>query len=51
VIRFRDTAARILVNAGWQPGGIAHVKQAAQILRAHAEELAALVEVKTSQAS
>jgi hypothetical protein len=45
VIRFRDTAARILVNAGWQPGGIAHAKQAAQILRAHAEELAAYVEI------
>lgn len=45
VIRFRDTAARILVKAGWQPGGIAHARQAAQILRAHAEELAACVKI------
>jgi hypothetical protein len=48
VIRFRDTAARILINAGWRPGGVASAMQAARILREHAEELASLVEVKTS---
>lgn len=48
VIRFRDTAARILMDAGWRPGGLASAIQAAQILREHAEELASLVEVKTS---
>jgi hypothetical protein len=45
VIRFRDTAARILINAGWQPGGLASAMQAARILREHAEQLAALVEI------
>jgi len=45
VIRFRDTAARILINAGWQPGGTASAMQAARILREHADELAALVEI------
>jgi hypothetical protein len=47
VIRFRDTAARILVNAGWRPGahGVASAWQAVQILREHAEELAACVEI------
>lgn len=48
VMRFRDTAARILMEAGWRPGGVASAMQAAQILREHAEELTALVEVKTS---
>jgi hypothetical protein len=48
IIRFRDTAARILTNAGWQPGGMASTMQAARILREHAEELAMCVEVKTS---
>ncbi len=45
IIRFRDTAARILMDAGWRPGGTAHAMQAAQILREHAEELASLVEI------
>jgi hypothetical protein len=48
VIRFRDTAARILMDSGWSPGGVASAMQAARILREHAEELASLVEVKTS---
>jgi hypothetical protein len=48
VIRFRDTAARILMDSGWRPGGVASAMQAARILREHAEELASLVEVKTS---
>ena len=45
VIRFRDTAARILMDAGWRPGGVASAVQAARILREHAEELASLVEM------
>lgn len=45
IIRFRDTAARILTNAGWKPGGMASSMQASRILREHAEELASLVEI------
>lgn len=45
VIRFRDTAARILVETGWRPGGVASAMQAARILREHAEELVSLVEI------
>ncbi len=45
VIRFRDTAARLLMEAGWQPGGMASAMQAARILREHSEELASLVEI------
>jgi hypothetical protein len=45
IIRFRDTAARILIEAGWKPGGLASAMQAARILREHAEQLAALVEI------
>ncbi len=45
IIRFRDTAARILTDAGWKPRGTAHMMQAAHILREHAEELASLVEI------
>jgi hypothetical protein len=45
VIRFRDTAARILMAAGWKPGAMASAMQAARILREHAEELASLVEI------
>ncbi len=50
VIRFRDTAARILMEQGWRPGGVASAMQAARLLREHAEELASLVEIskKTS---
>ena len=50
VIRFRDTAARILTSAGWVPGAMASAMLAARILREHAEELASLVEIskKTS---
>ncbi len=50
VIRFRDSAARILMEQGWIPGGVASAMQAARILREHAEELASLVEIskKTS---
>ena len=45
IIRFRDTAARILTAAGWKPGAMASAMQAARILREHAGELAALVEI------
>ncbi len=47
VIRFRDTAARILMEQrfAWRPGGMASAMQAARILREHAEELASLVEI------
>ncbi len=45
IIRFRDTAARILMDAGWRPGALASMKQAARILREHAEDLAVLVEI------
>ncbi|MBI5033308.1 MAG: hypothetical protein HZB51_22540 [Chloroflexi bacterium] len=45
IIRFRDTAARILTNAGWKPAGTARMMQAGHILREHAEELASLVEI------
>ena len=48
IIRFRDTAARILINAGWKPGGMASAMQAARILREHVEELASLVEITKS---
>lgn len=49
IIRFRDTAARVLTNAGWKPGGLASAMQASRILREHAKELAELVEIKTTQ--
>lgn len=49
IIRFRDTAARILMDAGWRPGGVASAMQAARILREHAEELASLVEMTKSK--
>jgi hypothetical protein len=45
IIRFRDTAARILTNSGWQLGGMASTLQASRILREHAEDLASLVEI------
>jgi ribosomal protein L14 len=45
IVRFRDTAVRILTDAGWKPVGTAHMMQAARILREHAEELASLVEI------
>jgi hypothetical protein len=47
IIRFRDTAARILMDArfAWKPGGVASKMQAGRILREHAAELAALVEI------
>ncbi len=48
IIRFRDTAARILTRAGWKPGGMASAMQASRVLREHAEELAMLVEIKSS---
>ncbi len=49
VIRFRDVAARILMDQGWRPGGVASGMQAARLLRDHAEELAALVEITTAR--
>ena len=49
IIRFRDTAARpqSVMDAGWKPGAqsVASLKQAARLLREHAEELASLVEI------
>jgi len=50
IIRFRDTAARILTEAGWQPGGLASMKQASRLLREHAAELASLVEITKANA-
>lgn len=49
IIRFRDTAARILTETGWQPGGLASMKQASRILSEHAAELASLVEITTAR--
>ena len=51
IIRFRDTAARILTSAGWKPGGMASALQASRILCEHAEELAGCIEVKTASPS
>jgi hypothetical protein len=51
IIRFRDAAARILMKAGWKPGAMASAMQAARILREHAEELASLVEIKSTRKS
>lgn len=45
IIRFRDAAARILMNADWRPGAMASAMLAVKILREHAEELAGLVEI------
>ncbi len=45
IIRFRDTAARILTESGWKPGRKATVLEANHILLQHIEELAPLVEV------
>ncbi len=50
VIKFRDAAARILMQAGWQPGAVAGAMQAARILREHAEELATFVQVTKTNA-
>jgi hypothetical protein len=44
VIKFRDAAARILMQAGWQPGNVASAMQAARILRERADELAPFVQ-------
>lgn len=51
IIRFRDTAARILTDAGWQPGArsMASAMQAAHLLREHAAELASLVEITSAR--
>ncbi|CAG0960744.1 hypothetical protein ANRL3_00861 [Anaerolineae bacterium] len=51
VIKFRDTAARILMQAGWQPGGRASAMQAARILRERAEELAPFVQATKTDAA
>lgn len=51
IIRFRDTAARILTNAGWRPGGMTSAMQASRILREHAKELASLVEIANQKAN
>ena len=50
IIRFRDTAARILMDSGWHPGGVASAMQAGRILREHAAELASLVEITKATA-
>ena len=49
IIRFRDTAARILIDQGWRSSGVASAMQAARILREHAEELATLVDITTAR--
>lgn len=46
VLRFRETAARLLEEAGWQPG--VTITQAVQILQEHLRELAPFVEIKES---
>lgn len=53
IIRFRDTAARILTNSGWQPGArsVASAMQASGILREHAEELALFIEIANQKAN
>jgi hypothetical protein len=51
VLKFRDAAARLLQATGWQPGGLAHTLQAIQILRDHATDLAAYIELKTPKPS
>lgn len=51
VIKFRDTSARILAQAGWKPGGMASAMQAARILREHAVELAAFVAIGKAKAN
>lgn len=51
VIKFRDTAVRILMQSGWQPGGVASAMQAARILRERAEELAPFVQATKTDAS
>lgn len=50
VLRFRETAARLLEQAGWQPGALARPEQAVQILREHMPELASFLEVKDGKA-
>ncbi len=46
VLRFRETAARLLEEAGWQPG--VTITEAVQILQEHLQELAPFVEIKES---
>lgn len=47
IIRFRDTAARLLSAAGWKPGvsSLSSAVEATRILREQASELASLVEM------
>ncbi len=47
IIRFRDTAARLLTDAGWKPGvgSPSSAAEATRMLREHASELASLVEI------
>ena len=49
IIRFRDKAARIMIDQGWRSSGVASAMQAARILREHAEELATLVDITTAR--
>ncbi|MCL5952173.1 MAG: hypothetical protein M1132_10720 [Chloroflexi bacterium] len=51
VIRFRDTAARVLTDARWKPGvrGVASDLEATRILREHLAQLAPLVEIVSRQ--
>ena len=48
IIRFRDTAARILTEAGWKTNASSatHAWEALRILRGHPDGLASLVEIK-----
>ncbi len=49
VLRFRETAVRILADAGWQPGAASGSEGAVQILRDHMAELAGCIEIKASR--
>ncbi len=51
VLRFRETAARVLAEAGWRPSAVSTKAQAAQILRDHMRELAAFVDISASTAN
>ena len=48
VLKFRETAVRILADAGWQPGAASVTERAVQILREHMAELAGCIEIKAS---
>lgn len=49
VLKFRETAVRILAVAGWQPGAASGSEGAVEILRDHMTELAGCIEIKASR--